>query len=65
LERNAREKLKRKNLDMIIANAPEVMSRDEATVKIFTKSGKKIFLRKMKKEKIAERILSELNEFMK
>jgi len=65
LERSAREKLRRKNLDMIIANAPEVMSRDEATVKIFTKSGKKIFLRKMKKEKIAERILSELNEFMK
>ncbi len=65
LERNARGKLKRKNLDMIIANAPEVMSRDEATVKIFTRSGKKIFLRKMKKEKIAERILSELNEFMK
>jgi len=65
LERNAREKLKRKSLDMIIANAPEVMSQEEATVKIFTKSGKKIFLRKMKKEKIAERILSELNEFMK
>jgi phosphopantothenoylcysteine decarboxylase/phosphopantothenate--cysteine ligase len=65
LERDAREKLKRKNLDMIIANAPEVMSRDEATVKIFTRSGKKIFLRKMRKEKIAERILSELNEFMK
>ncbi|MCJ7646753.1 bifunctional phosphopantothenoylcysteine decarboxylase/phosphopantothenate--cysteine ligase CoaBC [bacterium] len=65
LEKDAREKLKRKNLDMIIANAPEVMSRDEATVKIFTRSGKKIFLRKMKKEKIAERILSELNEFMK
>jgi phosphopantothenoylcysteine decarboxylase/phosphopantothenate--cysteine ligase len=65
LERDAREKLKRKNLDMIIANAPEVMSRDEATVKIFTRSGKKIFLRKMRKGKIAERILSELNEFMK
>jgi phosphopantothenoylcysteine decarboxylase/phosphopantothenate--cysteine ligase len=65
LERNARGKLKRKNLDMIIANAPEVMNRDEATVKIFTRSEKKIFLRKMKKEKIAERILSELNEFMK
>ncbi|MFQ5866395.1 MAG: bifunctional phosphopantothenoylcysteine decarboxylase/phosphopantothenate--cysteine ligase CoaBC [bacterium] len=65
LERNAREKLKGKNLDMIIANAPQVMSRDEATVKIFIKSGKKIFLRKMKKERIAEKILSEAKEFMK
>ena len=65
LERNAREKLKGKNLDMIIANAPQVMSRDEATVKIFIKSGKKIFLRKMKKERIAEKILSEVKEFMK
>jgi len=65
LERNAREKLKGKNLDMIIANAPQVMSRDEATVKIFIKSEKKIFLRKMKKERIAEKILSEVKEFMK
>ncbi|NIM03195.1 bifunctional phosphopantothenoylcysteine decarboxylase/phosphopantothenate--cysteine ligase CoaBC [bacterium] len=65
LEKNAREKLKRKNLDMIIANTPEAMSQNEATVKIFTKSGKKILLREMKKEKIAERILSELKEFMK
>lgn len=65
LEKNAREKLKGKNLDMIIANAPQAMSRNEATVKIFTKSGKKIFLQEMKKEKIAERILSELKEFMK
>jgi phosphopantothenoylcysteine decarboxylase/phosphopantothenate--cysteine ligase len=60
LERNAREKLKGKNLDMIIANTPRAMSQDEATVKIFTKWGKKIVLRKMKKEGIAERILSEL-----
>lgn len=65
LEKNAQEKLKEKNLDIIIANAPRAMSRDEATVKIFTKSGKKVFLREMKKEKIAERILSELKEFMK
>lgn len=65
LEKNAREKLKGKNLDMIIANAPQAMSRNETTVKIFTKSGKKIFLREMKKEKIAEKILSELKEFMK
>jgi len=65
LEKNAREKLKRKNLDMIIANTPRAMSQNEATVKIFTKSGKKIFLREMKKEKIAERILSELKEFMR
>ena len=65
LEKNAREKLKGKNLDMIIANAPQAMNRNEATVKIFTKSGKKIFLQEMKKEKIAERILSELKESMK
>ena len=65
LEKNAREKLKKKNLDMIIANAPQAMSGDEATVKIFTKAGKKIFLQKMKKEKIAERILTELKEFIK
>jgi len=60
LERNAREKLKGKNLDMIIANTPRAMSQDETTIKIFTKSGKKIFLRKMEKERIAETILSEL-----
>lgn len=65
LEKNAREKLKRKNLDMIIANTPRAVSQNEATVKIFTKAGKKISLREMKKEKIAEKILSELKEFMK
>ena len=64
LEKNAREKLKKKNLDMIIANTPRAISQNEATVKIFTKSGKKIFLREMQKEKIAERILSELKEFI-
>jgi len=64
LEKNAREKLKEKNLDMIIANAPQALSRDEATVKIFTKSGKKIFLREMEKGKIAERIISELKKSM-
>jgi len=65
LEKNAREKMKMKNLDMIIANTPGAMSRNEATVKIFTKSGKTIFLREMKKEKIADRVLFELKEFMK
>lgn len=65
LEKNAREKMKMKNLNMIIANTPGAMSRNEATVKIFTKSGKTIFLREMKKEKIADRVLFELKEFMK
>ena len=65
LGKNARQKLKRKNLDMIIANPPRAMSEDEATVKIFTKSGKKVFLRKTRKEKIAERILAELKILMK
>jgi len=65
LERNAREKLKGKNLDMIVANFPGAMSRDEVTVKVLTKSGKKMFLKKMEKEKIAEKILSELKELMK
>ena len=65
LEKNAREKMKMKNLDMIVANTPGAMSRNEATVKIFTKSGKTIFLKEMKKEKIADRVLFELKEFMK
>lgn len=65
LERNARGKLKGKNLDMIVANFPGAMSRDEVTVKVLTKSGKKMFLKKMEKEKIAEKILSELKELMK
>ena len=64
LEKNAREKLKGKNLDMIVANDLRAMSRDEATVKIFTKLGKKVFLREVKKEKIAERVLTELKELM-
>ncbi|MDH5173925.1 MAG: bifunctional phosphopantothenoylcysteine decarboxylase/phosphopantothenate--cysteine ligase CoaBC [Elusimicrobiota bacterium] len=65
LEKNARQKLKEKNLDMIIANTAGAMSQNEATVKIFTKPGKTIFLREMRKEKIADRILSELKEFVK
>ncbi len=65
LEKNARQKLKEKNLDMIIANTAKAMGRNEATVKIFTKSGKTILLREMRKEKIADRILSELREFVK
>ncbi|MDH5661546.1 MAG: bifunctional phosphopantothenoylcysteine decarboxylase/phosphopantothenate--cysteine ligase CoaBC, partial [Elusimicrobiota bacterium] len=44
LEKNARQKLKEKNLDMIIANTAGAMSQNEATVKIFTKPGKTIFL---------------------
>lgn len=65
LEKNAREKMKMKNLDIIVANTPGAMSRNEAAVKIFTKSGKTIFLKEMKKEKIADRVLFELKEFMK
>jgi len=65
LEKNAWEKLKEKNLDMVVANSPQALKCDEATVKIFTKKGKKIVLRKMEKKEIAERILSELKKFMK
>jgi len=64
LERNARKKMKIKNLDMIIANTPQAMGRNKATVNIFTKSGKKIFLRETSKEKIAERLLTELKILM-
>jgi len=62
---NALKKLKEKNLDMIVANTPEALNRNEASVKIFTRTGKRIFLPKLGKEKIADRILTELQGLMK
>lgn len=58
---NARDKLLRKNLDMIIANDVSAFGSDENEVAILTKD--EVFnFEKMKKEKLAELILNKIKE---
>lgn len=57
---NARAKMKAKNLDMVVVNAPEAIGVEENKVTILFKSGKKKELPLMSKEKVAEEILDEV-----
>ncbi|MBA7681314.1 Coenzyme A biosynthesis bifunctional protein CoaBC [subsurface metagenome] len=58
LQRNAEKKLKDKNLDMIIANAPSTIAADSAEVKIKTRDSKWIAFEPEDKNTLAEKIIA-------
>jgi len=60
LEDNARGKLERKNLDMIVGNSVSYMQKDENKVVFLFKDGSKKDLSEMPKEKLAFEILKEI-----
>jgi phosphopantothenoylcysteine decarboxylase/phosphopantothenate--cysteine ligase len=53
----ARDKLKKKNLDLVVANDPTAFAKETAKVSIITKEGKTIKLPRLSKEEIAEKII--------
>ncbi len=63
---NAKEKLRKKNLDMIVLNNPiedgAAFGYDTNKVTIFKKRGKPIELPVMSKSEVAERIIKEIGE---
>jgi len=60
LRKNAKRKLKEKNLDMIIANTPSAIGAKESTVYIKRKNKKWLTLQKMDKSTIAKKIISQI-----
>jgi phosphopantothenoylcysteine decarboxylase/phosphopantothenate--cysteine ligase len=61
LIKNAKEKMKKKHLDMIVANGPEAMGADESEARIILKSGKIENLKKQNKNQTADQILDRLS----
>jgi phosphopantothenoylcysteine decarboxylase/phosphopantothenate--cysteine ligase len=60
LIRNARNKLRSKNLDLIIANGPEAIGSADNKAVLLRRNGTMLRLKKMSKEKLAEHILAEV-----
>lgn len=60
LVKHAREKLRKKNLDLIIANTPAAIGATDNTAILVRRNGTITRLKKMSKEKLAERILAEI-----
>jgi len=58
LRTRVREKLTKKNLDMIVANRPSVIGKDTASVQILTKTGKWTTIPTAKKTTIAKKIIT-------
>jgi len=65
LIKNAKEKMRKKNLDMIVANGPEAMEADESEAKIVLKNGKVEHLKKQSKSQTADHILDNLAVLIK
>ncbi|MCK9583105.1 MAG: phosphopantothenoylcysteine decarboxylase [Endomicrobiales bacterium] len=59
LEFNAQKKLKNKNLDFIVANGIDAVCSKDVRATLIFKDGKKLKFAKMKKEKLAKRIIYE------
>lgn len=57
LDKNARQKLRAKRLDLIVANTPEAIAAERSTVHILYPDGAQETLREMPKEAIAERLV--------
>ena len=64
LVKNAKAKLRKKNLDLIVANDPNGFGSPTNVVKIIDRAGKVESLPRMSKEKIAERVLDRVKEIM-
>jgi len=60
LIKNAREKLRKKNLDLIIANTPSAIGSSDNKAVLLRRNGTMVRLKKMSKEKLAEHILAEV-----
>jgi len=60
LRKQAEQKLKEKNLDMIIANTPAAIGSDKAAVEIKTGGGKWLRLRKAGKTIVAKKIIADI-----
>ena len=60
LVKNAAEKLKSKNLDLIVANSPAAIESGMVKAAILLRDGKKIFAGTLSKEKLAGRIMDEI-----
>ncbi|MCF7954183.1 MAG: phosphopantothenoylcysteine decarboxylase [Phycisphaerae bacterium] len=63
LKENAEAKLKSKNLDMIIANAPTAIAAEKSTIYIKTPKADWLELKDMKKEKTAARIIRLIDSY--
>jgi phosphopantothenoylcysteine synthetase/decarboxylase len=59
LIKNALKKLKDKNLDLIVANMPDAISKDTATAFLIDAQGREIQLKNKPKKDIAKRIIDE------
>ncbi len=64
LVKNAKAKLRKKNLDLIVANDPNGFGSPTNVVKIIDRDGKVESLPRMSKEKIAERVFDRVKEIM-
>ena len=60
LLKNAKIKLKKKNLDLIVANTPAALGSDTNKASIIYPNGKILRLKEMTKIKLAEKILAEV-----
>jgi len=60
LVQNAKKKLQKKNLDLIIANTPAALGSEENKATLVFKNGKVLSLPKMTKTRLAEKILAEI-----
>ncbi len=58
LARNARRKLREKGLDLIVANAPEAIAAERASVRIFYPDGAEEAIEDRPKEAIADRLIA-------
>jgi len=65
LLKHAKEKLEKKKLDVIIANYPEVIGKDKATIWIMDKDSNIVSIPEDEKSKIAKRIIDEALETWK
>ena len=56
-EREARAKMRRKNLDLVLLNSPAALAAEKATVKIMRPDGRAVRLKNRSKEEIAATLL--------
>jgi phosphopantothenoylcysteine decarboxylase/phosphopantothenate--cysteine ligase len=64
LENKALKKMKEKNMDIVVANREVNIGKDEGSVIMFDKFGKKKIIENAKKQVLAEGILQFLKEFI-
>jgi phosphopantothenoylcysteine decarboxylase/phosphopantothenate--cysteine ligase len=63
--KNARSKLVKKDLDMIVSNAPDAMGAESARVTLMTRDGKAETLPVLSKDVLADKILEKLKTYLR